>query len=156
MSPTSTLGMLYIDGYFACYTLEDAVRDEKIPGKTCIPTGRYGITLRSEGGQNHRYGQKFPSIHRGMLQLIDVPDFDFIYIHLGNTTKDIDACILVGDGVSNNIMEEGFLSSSAKAYQRIYTLIVDVMETGEGVWIEIMEGISLSQNQIMLVNEAAH
>jgi hypothetical protein len=152
MSPTSTLGMLYIDEHFACYTLEDAVREEKIPGETCIPVGIYGIILRKEGGQNHRYSQKFPKIHKGMLQICNVPNFEHIQIHIGNSKKDTDGCILVGDGCNNNQTEEGFLSSSAKAYQRIYTVIGNAIDYGENVWIEISEGIQLQQCKYQITN----
>jgi hypothetical protein len=152
MSSASTLGMLFIDGHFACYTLEDAVCEEKIPGQTCIPEGIYGITLRSVGGQNHRYSQKFPKIHRGMLHLLDVPGFEYVHIHVGNTKKDTDGCILLGDGSNNNQVAEGFVSSSAKAYERIYSVIAYAIENGEGVWIEIIEGIPTKKSQVLQTN----
>lgn len=152
MSESSTLGMLFIDGYFSCYTLEDAAREEKIPGETCIPAGMYGITLRKEGGQNHRYSQKFPNMHKGMLHLLNVPNFKYVYIHFGNTKEDTEGCILVGDGANNNQVEEGFVSSSVKAYQGIYKIIVDAIEDGEGVWIEILDGIPAQNDQKQLTN----
>lgn len=148
MSSSSTLGLLYIDGHFACYTLEDAVREEKIQGETCIPVGVFRITLKKEGGQNHRYSQKFPKIHRGMLQLNDVPNFEFVHIHVGNTRKDTDGCILLGDGSNNNQFEEGFVSSSSKAYQRVYSVVAYAIEEGEDVWIEIIEGIPEKRKRI--------
>ena len=148
MSSTSTLGMLFIDGHFACYTLEDVVREEKIPGETCIPAGVYRISLKKEGGENHRYSQKFPMIHRGMLQLNDVSNFKDIQIHVGNTKKAKDACILLGDGSNNNQVEEGFVSSSSKAYQRVYSVIAYAIEQGEDVWIEIIDGIPEKRKRI--------
>ncbi|MDQ2177942.1 DUF5675 family protein [Marinifilum sp. D714] len=152
MSESSTLGMLFIDGHFSCYTLEDAAREKKIPGETCIPAGIYGITLRTEGGQNHRYTQKFPNMHKGMLHLLNVPNFKYVYIHFGNTKEDTDGCILVGDGANNNQIEEGFVSSSVKAYQGIYKIIVDAIEDGEGVWIEIVDGIPAQNRKSQLTN----
>lgn len=43
----STIGDLLVYSNFFCYTLEDVVRkpDEKIPGETAIPTGKYEVVL---------------------------------------------------------------------------------------------------------------
>jgi hypothetical protein len=141
LSSQSTLGLLLVDGNFACYTLEDANRATKIPGETCIPAGKYKIGLRTEGGQNHRYSQKFPEMHKGMLHLQNVPNFQYIHIHIGNTKKDTDGCILVGDGSNNNLVSNGMISSSTNAYQRIYPVISEAIVSGEEVWINITDGV---------------
>ena len=79
----STLGLIFVGGRFFCYSLEDQWNVPKIPGETRIPAGRYKILLRTDGGMNERYTDRF-DFHKGMLWLQDVKDFTFIYIHTGN------------------------------------------------------------------------
>lgn len=134
----STLGLLHdITGSpeFLCYVLEDQFNEPKIPGETRIPSGKYQIKLRTEGGMHARYGQRFPW-HRGMLWLQDVPDFTFIYMHVGNKDDDSEGCLLLGDGQISNVTERGQVSSSVAAYRRVYSKIVEALETEE-VWINV-------------------
>ena len=133
----SSLGAMYIDGSFACWTLEDTKRAfEKIDGETRIPDGLYEIKLRAEGGMNARYSAKFP-FHRGMLHLQNVPRFSWVYIHYGNKRAHTQGCILVGDGLNNNVVADGFSGSSVKAYSRIYPLVADELLAGGRVKIRI-------------------
>lgn len=138
----STLGVMLINGEFACYTLEDKVREVKVMGETCIPAGRYRIDLRKEGSQNKKYLKKFPGVHKGMLHLRDVPNFNYIHLHIGNTIGDTDGCILVGDKANNNTIIAGALSNSTDAYKRIYPRIASAVESGDKeVWITITDGV---------------
>jgi hypothetical protein len=130
----STVGVLYINGVGECFTLEDEKREVKVKGETRIPEGRYRITFRKEGGFHQRYSSQFSSIHKGMLWVRDVPGFEYILIHLGNTDKDTDGCILVGDTV-----KKGFLGESKVAYQRIYPIVASALEKNEEVWITIID-----------------
>lgn len=133
----STLGLLFIDGEFMCYTLEDEKRNVKLKGETRIDEGEYEIKFRKEGGHHTKYGKDFPDIHKGMLELQNVPKFQFILIHIGNTDKDTDGCILVGDDPNNNKVVKGFLGKSTDAYKRIYPKIAKALEAGEKVVIKI-------------------
>ena len=139
----STNGILFdiTDGRdFLCYTLEDEARDSKIYQETRIPAGTYNITLRTEGGFHQRYSKKFPDIHQGMLWLIDVPGFEYILIHIGNTDEDTAGCILVADGQWENISrKDGFIPSSTTAYKRIYPKIAVALVGGEEVSISIID-----------------
>ena len=65
--------------------------------ETCIPEGEYEIKLRTVGGFNERYTKKYPTMHRGMLWLQDVPGFEYILIHQGNTDEHTSGCLIVGD-----------------------------------------------------------
>jgi hypothetical protein len=138
----STNGLLLdvTDGVnFLAYTLEDEYRKDKISKETRIPAGTYEIKLRNEGGFNKRYSKKYSSIHRGMLHIIDVPNFEYILIHVGNSDEHTAGCLLVGDTQENNqINKNGFIGSSGNAYKRIYPLIADAVEN-EGVTIQYID-----------------
>ena len=92
-----TVGRLYADGEFLCWTLENPKHKKKIWGDTRIPAGVYNIKLRTAGKFHRRYKKRFPDIHKGMLHLQDVPNFKYILIHCGNSKKDTHGCILTGD-----------------------------------------------------------
>lgn len=131
-----TIGQLYIDCHFGCFTLEDEFRSTKVKGKTRIPAGRYRITLRTQGGFHERYRKRFGDLHKGMLWVRDVPGFEYILIHCGNTHEHTDGCLLVGDTLKANTGgRDGSLSESEVAYRRIYPIIRDALINGDDVWI---------------------
>jgi hypothetical protein len=66
-----------------CFTLEEPWKDNK-KGISCVPTGIYKCVPHN--------GTKFKDVWR----LESVPDRSAILIHQGNTTDDIEGCILVG------------------------------------------------------------
>ena len=124
---------------FLAYTLEDEYRKHKRSKETRIPAGTYEIKLRNEGGFHQRYSKKYSRIHRGMLHIIDVPGFEYILIHVGNSDEHTAGCLLVGDSQENNqINKNGFIGSSGNAYKRIYPLIADAVEN-ERVTIQYID-----------------
>ncbi len=126
-----TDGLLFIDCEFECYTLEDEYRSEKVFGKTRIPDGRYKIELRTEGGFHQRYTKKF-SLHKGMLWIKDVPNFEYILIHIGNDDDDTAGCLLVGTTADK---DRGFIGASSNAYKDLYPKVLSAIESGEDVYI---------------------
>ena len=121
---------------FLCYTLEDEHREEKVQGETRIPAGEYRITLRRVGGFHEKYASRFRTIHKGMLWVRDVPDFEYILIHCGNTDEHTSGCLLLGDTQENNqIKNDGFVGHSTRAYFRIYPYIAAALERKELVTI---------------------
>lgn len=128
----STLSELYIDGEFICYVLEDSVRDKKIKGSTAIPAGRYRLAFRRYGGMHGRYHRLFPDFHKGMIQLMDVPNFSYIYIHIGNNFSDTSGCLLVGKTMKYFKRQDEYeIRQSRKAYIALYKRLVAMMEKGE-------------------------
>jgi len=121
---------------FLAYTLEDEYREEKKYGETRIPDGIYDLGLRTVGGYNEKYTKRFPKIHIGMLHVTNVPNFEYILIHCGNTDEHTAGCLLVGDSQENNqITKDGFIGKSTQAYKRIYPSIAKAIKAGECVTI---------------------
>lgn len=81
-----TIGQLFVDGEYFCDTLEDVVRESKIKHETAIPSGTYKVELT--------FSAKFKKI---LPILINVPNFEGIRIHAGNSKSDTSGCILVGE-----------------------------------------------------------
>ena len=136
----STNGLLFdITGgkrRFLCYTLEDEYREDKVAGETRVPAGTYRITLRTTGGFHGRYLKKYGEMHKGMLWVRDVPNFEYILIHTGNTDEHTAGCLLVGDSQQTNFGDsDGFVGSSTQAYKRIYPMVAEVLEGGGDVTI---------------------
>ena len=122
---------------FLAYTLEDEYRSEKKYGETRIPNGTYKLALRKTGGYHQKYSKRFPDIHVGMLHVTDVPNFEYILIHCGNTDEHTAGCLLVGDSQENNqITKDGFIGKSTQAYKRIYPRIAEALVRGEEVTIK--------------------
>ena len=121
---------------FLAYTLEDEYRSEKVIGETRIPDGKYKLGLRKVGGYHAKYSKRFPHIHIGMLHVLNVPGFEYILIHCGNTDEHTAGCLLVGDSQENNqITKDGFIGKSTQAYKRIYPRIAEAIDCGEQVII---------------------
>ena len=125
----TTISRVMVDGAFVCFGLEDEYRVEKLVGETRIPAGVYRVAIRKEGGHHQQYQARFPDIHRGMLHIQEVPNFEWILIHCGNTDEHTNGCLLVG---SQAITEPGNMTvtSSGLAYRRFYTMVVDSAENG--------------------------
>ena len=127
-----TIGKMYIDGKYFCDTLEDRVRDlnkngkfdngeVKVAGETAIPYGRYQVVVTMS-----------PKFKRELPRLLNVPNFDGILIHRGNTDKDSAGCLLLGE---NKV--KGKVINSTPYEQKLVSILKDVQNKGEGIWITI-------------------
>jgi hypothetical protein len=133
----STGGLLYYEGLFLGYTVEDQHQAVKVAKETRIPAGEYKIKLRNEGGMTKRYAKRFgDDIHKGMLWLQDVPGFEWVYIHIGNTDDHTEGCILVGYGALR-AGGETTISRSADCYLKLYRSVSKAILAGEEVTIRI-------------------
>lgn len=126
---TYTIGWLYVDGQRFCDTLEDTDRGlmqslpvsvnraKKRKGMTAIPTGRYRVTL---GVQSQRFKSKSQyAFCKGYLpRLVNVPAFDGVLIHIGNTPADTEGCILVGKNT-----QVGKVLESTATFRKLYDLL---------------------------------
>jgi len=120
---------------FLCYTLEDEARTVKQWGETRIPSGKYKLSLRSEGGFHTRYLSKFGAeFHKGMIYVNEVPNFEYILWHIGNDDDDTAGCLLVGKTSQDN-----FIGNSTTAYKEIYPPIRDAILSGEEVTVNYID-----------------
>ncbi|OJU75638.1 MAG: hypothetical protein BGO09_06505 [Bacteroidetes bacterium 47-18] len=132
----STLSHLYIDDVFQCYLLEDKIRNIKLPKQTAIPTGNYTLRLNTWGGMNAEYRQKFPKLHKGMIEINGLPNFSFVYIHIGNTYRQTAGCPLCGFGFEM-VNGDFQVLRSKDAYQMIYPKLLQLAQGNEkGIIIE--------------------
>jgi len=143
----ATNGMLFIDGIFECYTLEDEYRDVKVMHETCIPEGEYEIKFRTVGGFHTRYLSRYGADwHKGMLWLQDVPEFEYILIHTLNDSTQTSGCLGVGSVQQDlDLDAKGLISQSTDAYKRLYPKIRDALLNGEKVTIKYSK-INLGEN----------
>lgn len=123
----ATLGALYVNGVFQCWTCEDAIREVpgqpvkawKVPGLTAIPAGRYPVVITMS-----------PRFRKRLPLLLNVPGFDGIRIHVGNRAKDTEGCILPGrvrlpDGVGQ----------SRVAFDALFARLEAA--TGDEIWLTV-------------------
>lgn len=128
---TYTIGRLYVDGNYFCDTLEDTVRDlnkngkfdngeKKVYAKTAIPYGTYEIKWTYS-----------PRFKKYTPQLMNVPSFDGIRIHSGNSSTDTEGCLLLGEN-----KKVGMVLNSRATINKFYPLIKEACSK-EKVTIEI-------------------
>lgn len=130
----STIGQLFIDGKFECYTLEDkdrglcdsmstlTINEIKQYGVTCIPYGKYQVKIT--------YSNHFK---RELPLLLNVKGYEGIRIHPGNTANDTLGCILPGNKIALNQIIKG---TSKPAFD---SLFAKIKACKEDIFIEIIK-----------------
>lgn len=140
-----TVSPLYVDGRYFCDVLEDVDRGldsekpetlkRKVPGQTAIPYGKYKVTLTFSPRFSNRSFYK-EVCTKGLPTLNEVPGFDRILIHCGNTAADTEGCLLVGKKcLSTNELK---IVDSQKTFRKLYPLIENAIDNEEIVWLEIV------------------
>ena len=130
-----TIGRLYIDGKYFCDTIEDKDRglSQKLPvavnknlkrrGVTAIPVGRYRVTLDVA---SPKFSKKTAYQFCGgrLPRLVNVPAFDGVLIHIGNTANDTEGCILVGKNT-----QVGKVLQSTVTFRALYEVLKKAKDT---------------------------
>jgi len=133
----ATNGLLFVNGLFECYTLEDQYQAVKVMHETCIPEGTYDIKFRTVGGFHEKYKKRYGADHYGMLHLQDVPNFTYILIHAGNTDEHTSGCLIVGETQQDlDLSDDGFIGHSGVAYSKLYKKVAKELLLGKSVTIE--------------------
>ncbi|MEK6479591.1 DUF5675 family protein [Catalinimonas sp. 4WD22] len=134
----STLGLLFLRKKFFAYTLEDTFRKEKVAGKTRVPEGIYPLDFNKNLTPLTKQYQKSRPWFEYHLEVKNIPDFKNVYLHVGNTHKDTEGCLLIADGIDAASTSK-MITYSRKAYERFYKTISALLKSGEEVQISIMD-----------------
>ena len=130
-----TISRLYVnEEKFGCNTLEDTdrglrqdmsldeIKKKKVYGQTAIPSGSYECV--------YTYSNRFKKM---LPLLLNVPGFEGIRIHSGNTAKDTEGCILVGQN-----LEKGKVLNSRVWTGKLIEAIKAALDRKEKVTIRIL------------------
>ena len=132
-----TIGKLHVNGKYVCDVIEDQdmffYGKPKMKGETAIPCGRYEIT---QNVFSNRFGNKtfYKNLCGGYLpRLLNVPQFDGVLIHCGNSSVDTEGCLLVG---LNKVV--GKVVDSQKTFIKLMKdYLLPAKRKGEKVYITI-------------------
>jgi hypothetical protein len=128
----STIGELFVDEVFQCFILEDKdrglsagmtldeLKKKKVYAQTAIPAGRYQVALTF----SNRFQTYLPI-------LLEVPAYEGIRIHSGNTSANTEGCLLPGTSYSTD-----FVSNSKAAFRTLFAKLKAV-EKKEKIFITI-------------------
>lgn len=140
-----TIGQLYVDDIFFSNTIEDKDRGlnqnmpkEKIlfmkkPGITAIPTGTYEIVLNVQSSKYKKSKAMMQFCQAYMPRLLNVPGYDGVLIHPGNSALDTEGCIIPG---KND--KVGWVSNSTNYFKELYNKMKIANKKGENITIEII------------------
>ena len=140
-----TIGQLYVDDIFFSNTIEDKDRGlnqnmpkEKIlfmkkPGITAIPTGTYEIVLNVQSSKYKKSKTMMQFCQAYMPRLLNVPGYNGVLIHPGNSASDTEGCIIPG---KND--KVGWVSNSTNYFKELYNKMKIANKKGEKITIEIV------------------
>lgn len=142
---TYTIGKLYVDNKYFCDTIEDRdrglaqttpvniINKTKVQHRTAIPTGTYDITMNVISPRFSKKAYYKTNCNGGRLpRLLNVPGFDGILIHIGNTADDSSGCILVGKN-----SQVGKVLNSTATFKSLYSILDKANRAGDKITITI-------------------
>jgi len=146
--PNYTIGHLYINDVYFCDTLEDPdrgltdqmsvfeIQTKKVKGDTCIPYGKYVLSLDIVSPKySNTLKYPYTAIANGkMPRVLGVKGFEGILIHAGNTQRDTEGCLLVGQ---NKV--KGQVINSQATWKKLYALLAAARSRGEAFTIEYVK-----------------
>lgn len=121
----STMGILDVDGVRECYTLEPVTKDDDSKPRA-IPVGIYPCRLLPSA----RFQTYTPHV-------LDVPGFTAIEIHPGNSPKDTEGCLLVGQTIDQ---EAEWIGNSEPAFNDL----LSKLDAAQDMEIEYLEQRAMS------------
>lgn len=125
------------------FVLEDEFRKVKKSGETRIPAGEYGLGIRQDITpltQKYLNDKRLKPWFERHIEVLDVPDFVGIYIHVGNDDSHSAGCLLLGDILRNiNEYKTNPLQMSIQAYKRFYQKWYPRLKAGDTVKLIIFD-----------------
>lgn len=150
----TTLGLMFLQGKFFAYTLEDTHQDEKIRGNTRIPQGIYPLALnRNVTGLTQTYRNRF-SWFDFHVEIKEIPNFSLVYIHIGNSHVDTMGCILIADGV-NAADPQKMISHSRKAFERFYKTIHPLLNSNRKLTLQLLDEDWIQRSHLLPLEDMA-
>lgn len=128
-----TIGRLFINNEYFCDTLEDTDRGlkdtmqvneilaKKVKAQTAIPTGKYDVILTFS-----------PRFKRVLPLLLSVKGYEGVRVHAGNTNKDTEGCLLIGENKA-----KGQVLNSRATLEKLMSILLDCEKKKEKVTILI-------------------
>lgn len=157
--PDWTIGRLFVNDDQKGYVVEDEIREVKLHGDTAIPYGTYKLGTRispkfsSQFYWNEAKGKLITAkefatglFGKGytpheLIWILDIPNFQYVLLHWGNTDDDTEGCLVVGNSVGMIGKQEGVLNSRI-TYQALYPQIFPLIKAG-GQEIEITKALAV-------------
>ena len=142
---TYSVGILYVDGVRFCETLEDRdrglfqgdtlaqIKSLKVYGETAIPIGKYTVAMDVLSPKYSAVKWYSDLCGGKMPRLLDVPGFEGILIHPGNTALDSYGCILVGRNT-----KVGQVTESKATFKKLYKKMKTAHDKGEKITLTIV------------------
>ncbi len=148
----STTSEVYIDGVQQFYSIEDEYREKKVHGETRVPDGIRKLALRHSPKFSKEYlvnpdgsfeivrakhatqEQKDLWKPHQLIWMTDVPNFEFILLHWGNTDDSTNGCLCVGT-IPGILKGQAAVLSSRSCYKKWYPTMAKRIAKG-GVNIE--------------------
>lgn len=134
-TPHSTASQLFLDNRPFAFVVEDGYREQKVMGETRIPAGRYQVVQCQQGRFFAAYKNRFG--HDFVPYLKNVPGFEGVLLHIGNTVNDTQGCLLICSGIKMDTDGSYLGVESTAAYRRLYSMLNLAYQRGEEVWLEI-------------------
>jgi hypothetical protein len=137
-----TIGILEMDNNKNSYfTLEPSLFDKPNQKSKLIPENIYTIDFKKElTPLTVKYRKKY-DFFKWHLQILNIPNRDNIYLHIGNFEKDTDGCILLNKTLNSFSLNRAF--DSLEAYKDFYLKCKNILESGKLLAIEIVESFSI-------------
>lgn len=141
---TYTIGKLYIDGQYFCDTIEDTdrglkqsmsldeIRQKKIKHSTAIPTGMYEISMNVVSPTYSKKPWYVNLCNAKMPRLLNVPGYEGVLIHPGNTANDTSGCLIVG---KNTVV--GKVMNSRQTFVELYNKLKEATAKNERITVTI-------------------
>ncbi len=149
-----TLSDFFINGKKSGVGVEDEYRLEKVKGETRIPNGIYELGLRDSpkfsssyfvdehGNLNQTKTDRFNKPHQ-LIWVLNVPNFEFVLWHWGNSDLDTDGCYIVGSYIGNIEVVKGGVKETRKGvvssrvkYVEIYPIIWNMIASGQKIHVQ--------------------
>lgn len=140
-----TISRLYIDGERYFCILEDKDRgllqtdsperiaEVEVKGETAIPKGKYLVDMDTVSPKYAKVAWAKKLCGGKMPRLVDVPGWEGVLIHPGNTAADTQGCLLPGKN-----LEKGKVLESRACFEYIYGKMKAAHDRGEQIYVEIV------------------